>query len=294
MKQSYYTAFLAILFISACKPATENTTGESTESQPQEPTTSCYLFTFGKDTTALQLTLSPDNSATGFMAWEPFEKDGGRGFFEGKKEGETIEGDFTYMIEGFIQTEEVVFKSAEGGIAKGRGALTEQGERLIISDKASLNFDDIFKPVICSDLNGALSRAKSVSEFIKEERAKRYETLTGTYAYDFGEESGTGELKVKQLENGRAQISFLIVGPKPTFNQGFGEGVLALDENLEGDFVTDEFGAACKIRFSFKGNKVVTKQLVGDSPDCGFGNNVRMNKEFTKQNAADPFSEPSS
>lgn len=293
MKQVFFFTFLTVTFLFCCKPTT--TSSEKKESiddngtKAVEPITSCYLLKFGKDINAFQVTVNPDNSAEGFIAWEPFEKDGGRGFFEGKKENNLLTGDFTYMIEGSIQTEEVVFKIVDEGVAKERGTLDDSGERFIIVDKSSLSFEDIYKKVDCSEIMPSVENAKAVTDIIRSERSKRYETLTGTYDYDLGNDQGAGELLVKQLDNNQVKISFNIVMHGPAFNQGFGEGIITLNENLEGDYIIDEFGEECKIRFSFKGKKVISEQLSGNFMDCGFGNNVYANQVFMKSKSADPF-----
>lgn len=288
MRNIFTLTFFALILFFSCKQATK--TDEKTEAPNiSSPITSCYLLVIEKDTNAFQLTINPDNSATGYIAWEPFEQDGGRGFFEGQKNDSLLSGDFTYMIEGAIQIEEVIFKLVENGVAKGRGALNDSGNRFVIIDKSSLNFEDIYKTVDCSKITSPVTNAKAVTIFIKNERAKRYESLTGTYSYDLGNDQGAGELLVKQLENNQVKVSFNIVMHGPAFNQGSGEGIITLNENLEGDFMTDEFGEECKIRFSFNGNRVISKQLAGNFMDCGFGNNVYADQEFSKTNSIDPF-----
>lgn len=294
MRQTYFLAFLAISLFFSCKPATP---AADSDKKPEEikvvetpqPVTSNYLLMFEKDVNAFQVTVNPDNSAEGYLAWEPFEKDSGRGFFEGKKEGDLLTGDFTYMIEGAIQTEEVVFKIVEGGIAKGRGPLDDSGDRFVIIDKSSLNFDDVYKTVEASKIAPSIKNAKAISDIIKGERSKRYESLTGTYNYELGNDQGTGELLVKQLENNQVKIAFNIVMHAPGLNQGEGEGIITLNQNLEGDYAVDEFDKECKIRFIFRGKKVISKQTAGDFADCGFGNGVVADQEFIKSNSVDPF-----
>lgn len=295
MRQTFFFTILATVLFFSCKPTTDTDkkTGSKTESAtdtaPAEPITFCYLLKFGKDINAFQVTVNPDNSAEGYLAWEPFEKDGGRGFFEGKKDGNFLSGDFTYMIEGAIQTEEVVFKIQNDGVSKGRGPLDDSGDRFIIIDKASLNFDDVYASVDCSEISSSVENAKNVTQIIKAGRSNRYESLTGTYNYDLGNDQGAGELLVKQLENDQVKISFNIVMRGPAFNQGSGEGILNLDENLSGIYKDETFAENCEIQFSFKGKKVISKQLIGDFADCGFGYGVIADQEFAKTASEDPF-----
>lgn len=291
MKQSLLLALFTITAFCSCdffnkKNGTDN--GQTADT-PNQTVTSCYLLLFKKDTNALQLTVNPDNTVTGFLAWEPFEKDGARGWIDAVKDGELVKGNFTYMIEGSTQSEEVVFKLLENAVAKGRGALDVKGDRLVIIDKSSLVFDDVYKKVDCSAIAGPVNNAKAVVEMIQNEQSSRYETLTGTYQYDLGNDQGAGTLEVKQLENDRVKFNLEIVSHAPSFNMGTGMGVLTLNENLEGDYVVTEFGGTCRIRFQFKGGKVFSRQIEGNFMDCGFGNNVSADQDFEKVNSEDPF-----
>lgn len=294
MKQALFIACMAICLFSACKQATDSskdsTTLETKDSAtPTEEVTNCYLLMHGKDINALQLTINPDNTVKGYIAYEPFETDGGRGFFEGKKVGNFISGSTTYMIEGSTQTDKAIFKMVENGISKGVGQYDPAKDNMDYSNIDSVKFKDVYKSIDCSQIVSSINRAKEVSKIIKTERSKRYGSLTGTYQYDLGNNLGSGVLKVKQLEGNQVKISFEIVMHGPSSNQGSGEGIINLNENLEGIFTPKDSENACQILFSFSDNKVISKQIEGDFMDCGFGNNVSANQEFSKTETKDPF-----
>ncbi len=110
--------------------------------------TMCFQFNFKKDVSLVKLILAGDN-ASGDYHWHPNEKDGGHGTFKGKKTGNMINADWTYMIEGATQTQEIVFKLDGDKILMGEGELVEKGTKLVYKDAAKLKYTDVYKKVDC-------------------------------------------------------------------------------------------------------------------------------------------------
>ena len=178
-KLTPYLLLIAAAF-AACQnkpgtPATPETTVPETtaERSPGKPLTktTCYENRFGKDVTAIELTVVGDQ-VDGFYAWEPHEKDGARGMFKGKKTGDEITADFIYMIEGSIQSEEIIFKIAGDKLLKGEGELQEKGEKLVIKDKTKLSWKETFNIVDCAVIREPIARAVDVyGRIVKQQGA---------------------------------------------------------------------------------------------------------------------------
>ena len=133
---------------------------------------SCYLLMYEQDINAIQFSIESDNTVSGYIAYEPFEKDGGRGFFEGQKEGDFITGKLTYMIEGSVQSDEMIFKLVENGISKGMGEYDKVTGQMDISDRSTLEFKDVYEKVDCSKVSTSIANAKAVSKLIISENKK--------------------------------------------------------------------------------------------------------------------------
>lgn len=113
--------------------------------------TMCFQYNFKKDVSVVKLILAGDN-ASGDYHWHPYEKDGGHGTFKGKKTGNMIHADWTYMIEGSTQTQEVVFKMAGDKLMVGDGELVEKGTKLVYKNAEKLKFTDVYKKVDCKTM----------------------------------------------------------------------------------------------------------------------------------------------
>ena len=113
--------------------------------------TMCFQHTFKKDISVVKLILAGDN-ASGDYHWHPHEKDGGHGTFKGKKTGNMINADWTYMIEGSTQMQEITFKLEGDKLLMGEGELTEKGSKLVYKNAANLKFTDVFKKVNCATM----------------------------------------------------------------------------------------------------------------------------------------------
>ena len=133
---------------------------------------SCYLLMYEQDINAIQFSIQSDNTVNGYIAYEPFERDGGRGFFEGQKKGDFITGKLTYMVEGSIQSDEMIFKIVEKGISKGIGKFDKVTGQVDISDHSSLEFKDVYEKVDCSEISASIANAKEVSKLIISENKK--------------------------------------------------------------------------------------------------------------------------
>lgn len=130
--------------------------------------TACYAFREGKDVTAIELTIDRD-LVTGYYAWEPFERDGAHGYFQGKIADNRISVDFTYMIEGSIQAEELLLKLEGDRLLQGRGELEDKNGKLIIKDQSSVEWTMAFQKTDCSEIGQTIQNARETAKIIQEQ-----------------------------------------------------------------------------------------------------------------------------
>ena len=181
MQKIILCLFSATLLLASCqsKPTTADTatTPKPVEVTPPPPppapvasTTSCYeLVEFKKDVTAVELTVT-ENSVSGYYAYEPHEKDGAHGFFVGTRKGDEMTVMYTYMIEGSIQSEEMMFKIADGKLVKARGILDDPKSdgNMVIKDKSKVKWTTTLAPVDCAKVEKAIKSSKEIYAMIQK------------------------------------------------------------------------------------------------------------------------------
>jgi hypothetical protein len=182
MKNTFLLLAFAPFLLFSCKNTTETTPPKTelapppvvqTPPTPVPPTsvTTCYELKFKKDITAVEMTITGD-VVTGFYAWEPWQKDGGRGAFKGKKAGDIVTAVFTFMIEGSTQSEEILFKIEADKILKGSGAMDEKKGVLTIIDKTKIKWDETLLAVDCAKVKEPIKNAKEVADLIAKSGKK--------------------------------------------------------------------------------------------------------------------------
>lgn len=115
------------------------------------------------------------------------------------------------------------------------------------------------------------------------------QAIMGTYTYELPNEGGSGELKINPSEDlSQVRYELTVVGPPPAYNQGMMEGTVPL-EGMVVKIGTDQFGGKCTIELTFSDGQVVAKTLEGDSPKCGFGNNVMADGTYKLVDDLNPF-----
>jgi hypothetical protein len=121
-----------------------------------------------------------------------------------------------------------------------------------------------------------------------DEGITEHVSITGTYTYELPNNVGSGEIKIYPSDEGTARFAIMVVGPPPAHNQGMMEGTAPFEGNVLTITNTD-FGGQCVIQMTFTDAEVVVKTLSGDSPDCGFGNNVRADGTYRLVDDINPF-----
>ena len=111
-------------------------------------------------------------------------------------------------------------------------------------------------------------------------------TLTGTYAYSFGDEAGSGELKVMQESPTKITIVVDAVTGAPSYNMATIEKTTLTLKGNKAVYKNDDFGT-CKLLFTF-GENTVRVDYVEGAYECGFGHNASASGSFVRINASKP------
>jgi hypothetical protein len=181
MKSVYFSLFFALTLLFACKNETSKPVVQAPAPTPPPVAapapvapspTSCYVMNVGKDITAVELTTIGE-AVTGYYAWEPFEKDGGRGSLKGTKTGDVITAIFQYMIEGSIQSEEVMFKLEGDKLMQASAPLDDVKGVSVIKDKTKIDWTkEVFATVDCAKVKTSIDNAKEITTLIMKSKKK--------------------------------------------------------------------------------------------------------------------------
>jgi hypothetical protein len=178
MKNLLTAVCAATLMFTACNTAPADKKAETTAAAPTAaapaapaaaaPTaTTCYAYYLKKDVSAVQITTDGDK-VSGYMDWSPFEKDGGHGFLIGTKSGNMITADWTVMIEGSKNIEQVVFKIDGDKLLRAEGELVEKGDKLVLKDVAKAKYTDVYNKVDCEKVAKNIGFAKDAETALKK------------------------------------------------------------------------------------------------------------------------------
>lgn len=137
---------------------------------PSIPSTStrCFSKREGQTVTAIQMSIHRDR-VSGYYAWEPHEKDGARGYFRGTLKGNDIIARHTYMVEGYIGTEEVAYRLVKGGLIQGSGEQVESGpDTSRFKNPAAIDWSDPvrYQNTNCRTIRGPINNALTVQKAI--------------------------------------------------------------------------------------------------------------------------------
>ena len=136
----------AALMLSCNEPSKEKKeeTASDTATHVKAPlpaSHTCYRSTIGRDTTDLSIT-GNDNSITGNLAYNRFEKDDNKGTITGYMKGDTLLAFYTFQSEGMTSVREVAFLKKGGALIEGFGESMEKDGRTVFKDRKTLHFDE--------------------------------------------------------------------------------------------------------------------------------------------------------
>jgi hypothetical protein len=105
-------------------------------------------------------------------------------------------------------------------------------------------------------------------------------SVTGSYAYSFGKDGGTGNLYVQQVGNDKIIVEIQTVNGPPSYNQAIVEKKSLKLVGTEAIYENNEFGK-CKFKLSFfeDGANII---YLNEAYDCGFGNGASVVGNYLK------------
>ncbi len=161
--------FLPLSFLGAVLTGCDNSTSGKQVAANMSKTsasidTLCFEFKLMKDVTSCQLIIEGEK-VSGYYDWSPYEKDGAHGILQnGVKKGDMITADWQMMIEGNVQTEEVVFKLEGFKLSKLEGELIEKDDKLVLKSPQTAIIDDVLVKVDCTQITTGIENAKLAVE----------------------------------------------------------------------------------------------------------------------------------
>ncbi len=158
-------SFLVLLVFSACsgEPNTAQGVDSSatihnnitdtliTDNKPVQ-LNGCYQMTMKEDTATLRLNLQ-DSTVTGDLEYHLKEKDRNTGTLAGVIRDGFIYAEYTFQSEGLTSVREVAFKIEGDTLVPGFGDIKEVGQKVVFTDKASLQYqhESPFLKITCTN-----------------------------------------------------------------------------------------------------------------------------------------------
>ncbi|MBU1819974.1 MAG: hypothetical protein KKG00_00480 [Bacteroidetes bacterium] len=111
--------------------------------------------------------------------------------------------------------------------------------------------------------------------------------VTGTYAYSFGKEAGSGEVLVQQVSPGKITVAVNAVTGGPAYNIATIEKTTLTLRGNRAVYETHDFGT-CKIQFTF-GTGTVQVDYLDGAYGCGFGHNASAVGNYIRTSTGKPL-----
>lgn len=117
----------------------------------------------------LSLTFDGDQ-VYGQQIWQPKEKDGARGYVDGKREGDRVVVTYQYTIEGSDQSEEQIYLLEDDQVRVGQGELVDPKNdgNLVLKDPSALTFDTVLKEVAVSEPAPGTAERKAIFDALRQ------------------------------------------------------------------------------------------------------------------------------
>jgi hypothetical protein len=111
----------------------------------------CYTYAENRDTIQLKIA-TLNNSVTGNLTYNLFEKDINRGTLVGSIQGDTLFADYTFVSEGVESIREVAFFKVGEDFVEGFGEIEEQNGKQVFINPSELRLNNqfILKSVNCN------------------------------------------------------------------------------------------------------------------------------------------------
>lgn len=147
---------LTAMFFASCQGGTAKKTQAKidstivTNSENKNDSKECYQYIKNRDTATLSINKG-DNTITGNLGYNLYEKDKNAGTISGLIKGDTIIADYTFQSEGTQSVREVVWLKQGDKLIEGFGDVKEVGGKTKFKDISKLNFSNsiVFTKTIC-------------------------------------------------------------------------------------------------------------------------------------------------
>lgn len=105
----------------------------------------CFALENGKDSVYLSITIAGDNSVSGDLVYNLYEKDRNRGELQGAFVGDSLFATYSFNSEGQRSSREVFFLKNGDQLTEGFGPITTEGNETKFNDHSTLKLNDIIK-----------------------------------------------------------------------------------------------------------------------------------------------------
>ena len=166
--------FLCLLILSVCacqSPATKP--AEASAPQKAEPTpqiaattpTFCYQFNQNGEHVSCQLLSAANGEFSGYYSWYIDGKDGTYGVLKGKNFfSDTLIAEHTYMQEGSVASEEIVFMKKGDNLIQLVGELVDKGGKMVIKNMRKLKAENTLTKVDCAAIDKDFENIKAMEK----------------------------------------------------------------------------------------------------------------------------------
>jgi hypothetical protein len=114
-----------------------------TVQEPGEQPTVCYTGNSGNDTVNLTVNTTGEK-ITGSLDYRFYEKDHNSGTIDGRINGDTLTGDYTFKSEGTESVRQVIFLKKDNSLTEGYGDMEEKGGKMVFKNTSSIRFGEGF------------------------------------------------------------------------------------------------------------------------------------------------------
>ena len=160
----FKTRFAALLASACCLAACDQPPQPAAASTPE---IRCYAQRSGENLSALQMTIQGD-SVRGYIAQEIAGGGGARGSFTGKITGNFVTADYIFALNGEVQAHEALFKIEGNQLFQGAGSMILENGKMILRDKANLQWMGPLVQTPCQSVEDAIDRARETARTIRE------------------------------------------------------------------------------------------------------------------------------
>ncbi len=208
---------MAELGIADIKAGKVNDPMAATDKYDNTATSHCYQFDSQGEYAKCQLFSAVDGKFSGYYSWYIDGKDGTQGVLKGKNfNSDTLFAEHTYMQEGSVATEEIVFLKKGNNLTQLVGELFDKNGRMVLKNRKALKAGNTLNQADCTQLSKDFEPIRKMEKDmyfkypdpdLSEKDAKIVEKLQGNWQSKDDPKAGV------KIENGR--FTYTYEGQKP-------------------------------------------------------------------------------